>query len=113
MFVDGSGVGDIGPKVMAERETLSRDGFVIAVVPVSAATGEACGKPELVSRGFVYLRESADLMERVAERAWSALQAGGARKGQAIIERTQETLGRFFYEETRRKPMVVAVVTKV
>jgi ribonuclease J len=113
VFVDGSGVGDIGPKVMAERETLSRDGFVIAVVPVSAATGEVCGKPELVSRGFVYLRESADLMDRAAERAWSALQAGGARKGQAIIERTQETLGRFFYEETRRKPMVVAVVTKV
>ena len=113
VFVDGTGVGDIGPKVMAEREILSRDGFVIAVVPVSAATGEACGKPELVSRGFVYLRESADLMERAAERAWSALQAGGARKGQAIIERTQETLGRFFYEETRRKPMVVAVVTKV
>ena len=52
-------------------------------------------------------------MDRVAERAWSALQTGGARKGQAIIERTQETLGRFFYEETRRKPMVVAVVTKV
>jgi ribonuclease J len=113
VFVDGSGVGDIGPKVMAERETLSRDGFVIAVVPVSAATGEACGKPELVSRGFVYLRESGDLMERAADRAWTALQAGNARKGQAIIERTQETLGRFFYDETRRKPMVVAVVTQV
>jgi ribonuclease J len=113
VFVDGSGVGDIGPKVMAERETLSRDGFVIAVVPVSAATGEACGKPELVSRGFVYLRESTDLMERAAERAWTALQAGGAKKGQSLIERTQETLGRFFYEETRRKPMVVAVVTQV
>ncbi len=113
VFVDGSGVGDIGPKVMAERETLSRDGFVIAVVPVSAATGEACGKPELVSRGFVYLRESSELMERAAERAWAALQASGAKKGQSIIERTQETLGRFFYEETRRKPMVVAVVTQV
>ena len=50
VFVDGTGVGDIGPKVMAEREILSRDGFVIAVVPVSAATGEACAKPELVSR---------------------------------------------------------------
>ena len=55
VFVDGSGVGDIGPKVIAEREALARDGFVIAVVPVSAATGEVCGKPELVSRGFVYL----------------------------------------------------------
>jgi ribonuclease J len=109
VFVDGSSVGDIGPKVIAERETLGRDGFVIAVVPVSAATGEVCGKPELVSRGFVYLRESGDLMERAAERASGALQG---KKGQAIVERAQETLSRFFYEETRRKPMVVAVVTQ-
>ncbi len=55
VFVDGSGVGDIGPAVMREREALARDGFVIAVVPVSLATGELTGRPELVSRGFVYL----------------------------------------------------------
>ncbi len=113
VFVDGTGVGDIGPKVMAEREVLARDGFVIAMVPVSAATGEVTGKPELVSRGFVYLRESGDLMERAAERAWPCCARRRARRRQAIIEPTQETLGRFFYEETRRKPMVVAVVTKV
>jgi ribonuclease J len=94
---------------MAEREVLARDGFVIAVVPVSAATGEVCGKPELVSRGFVYLRESGDLMERAAERAWAVLQG---KKRQAVVERAQETLSRFFYEETRRKPMVVAVLTQ-
>ncbi len=114
VFVDGLGVGDVGPTVMHERETLGRDGFVIAVVPVSASTGEVTGKPELVSRGFVYLRESADLMERAAERAWDALRAAGTegKQRQAVIERTQETLSRFFYEETRRKPMVVAVVTQ-
>ena len=109
VFVDGSGVGDIGPKVIAEREVLARDGFVIAVVTVSAATGEVCGKPELVSRGFVYLKESGDILERAAERAWTALQG---KKRPGIVERTQETLSRFFYEETRRKPMVVAVVTQ-
>jgi len=113
VFVDGSGVGDIGPKVIAERETLGRDGFVIAVVPISAATGEVCGKPELVSRGFVYLKESGDLMERAAERVRVALEGNAGRRRQTIIERTQETLGRFFFEQTRRKPMVVAVVTQV
>ncbi len=90
VFVDGSGVGDIGPKVMAERETLSRDGFVIAVVPVSAATGEACGKPELVSRGFVYLRESGDLMEQAADRAWTAgrrAMSGRARRSSSARKR--------------------------
>ncbi len=112
VFVDGSGVGDIGPVVMREREVLARDGFVLAIVPVSAATGEVTGKPELVSRGFVYLRESGDLMERATERALQALRTSASRKQQTIIERTQEVLGKFFYEETRRKPMVVAVITQ-
>ncbi|MCX6029556.1 MAG: ribonuclease J [Chloroflexi bacterium] len=112
IFVDGSGVGDIGPAVMREREVLARDGFVLAVVPVSPATGEVSGKPELVSRGLVYLPESGDLMERAAERAWSVLRVAGKTKRQAIIERTQEALSRFFFEETKRKPMVVVVVTE-
>jgi ribonuclease J len=112
VFVDGTVVGDVGPRVMAEREVLSRDGFVIAVVPVSPATGEVSGKPELVSRGFIYAPENKELMERAAERAHSALRSGGARRRQAIIETTQGILSRFFYEETGRKPMVVAVVTQ-
>jgi ribonuclease J len=112
VFVDGSGVGDIGPAVMREREVLARDGFVLAVAPVSAATGEISGKPELVSRGLVYLPESGDLMTRAAERVWSALAGAGRLKRQALIERTQEALGRFFFEETKRKPMVVVVVTE-
>lgn len=113
VFVDGAGVGDVGPVVMHEREVLAHDGFVIAVVPVSLATGEVSGKPELVSRGFVYLPESGDLLERAAERAWQAVRSLGSKKQPAIIERTQDALRRFFYEETRRKPMVVAIVTLV
>lgn len=112
VFVDGSSVGDIGPAVMREREVLARDGFVLAIVPLNAATGEVTGKPELVSRGFVYLRESGDLMERAAERAWQTVRVANSRRPQTVIERTQDTLERFFYEETRRKPMVVAVATK-
>ncbi len=110
VYVDGSGVGDVGPKVMAEREILARDGFVIALVPVSAATGEVVGRPELVSRGFVYVRESNDLLERAADRAYSALRVTNIRKRQAIIERTQDALKRFLFDETGRKPMVVAIV---
>ncbi len=113
VFVDGSGVGDIGPAVMREREVLARDGFVLAIVPVSAATGEVTSKPELVSRGFVYLRETSDLMERAAERVLQSLRASSGHRQQTIIERTQEVLGRFFHEETRRKPMVVVVITQV
>ncbi len=112
VFVQGSGVGDIGPKVMAEREILARDGFVIAVIPVSPTTGEPNGRPELVSRGFVYLRESGELLDRAAERAWAALQGSSLKRRQAIVERTQDVLNKFFYEETRRRPMVVGVVAQ-
>jgi ribonuclease J len=113
VFVDGAGVGDIGPAVMRERQVLARDGFVIAVVPVSLATGEMSAKPELVSRGFVYQREGQELMDRAAERAWQAIRTLPSKKAQAVAERVQETLGRFFYEETGRKPMVIAITTQV
>jgi ribonuclease J len=112
VFVDGSSVGDIGPAVMREREILSRDGFVIAVIPVDAASGELHSEPELVSRGFVYVRESQDLLQRAAERVFSDLQTGRG-KSQSIEDRTKEILGRFFYEETRRKPMIIAIKTRV
>jgi ribonuclease J len=113
VFVDGTVVGDLGPKVMAEREMLGRDGFVIAVVPVSPATGEVAGKPDLVSRGFIYLPENQEMLERAADRALADLRGSGTRRRQAIIDRTQGFLSRFFYEETGRKPMVVAVVSQV
>ncbi len=112
VFVDGAGVGDIGPAVMRERETLARDGFVIAVVPVNAS-GEVAGKPELVSRGFVYLRESQELMAKAAERVAQVLRGPVGRKTQNITDRTEEILRLFFYEETRRKPTIIAVVTRV
>lgn len=113
VFVDGAGVGDVGPAVLREREILAREGFVLAIVPISAATGEVTDRPELVSRGVVYLRENQDLMARAAERAWQVLQSLSGRRESTIIERTQEVLGRFFYEEIKRKPMVLAVTTKV
>lgn len=113
VFVDGTGVGDVGPAVLREREILAHEGFVLAIVPVSAATGEVVGRPELVSRGVVYLRENKELMDRAAERVQQALQTLSGRRESAIIQRTEETLGRFFYQEIKRKPMILAVVTRV
>lgn len=111
VYVHGSGVGDVGRQVIAERETLGNNGFVLAVVPIRAATGEIAGKPELVSRGFVFMRERTDLMDRAADAVYRALSEGKVRQRQAIIDRTQGLLTRFFFEETKRKPMVLAVIT--
>jgi len=111
VYVHGSGVGDVGRQVIAEREILGSNGFVLVVVPVRPATGEIAGKPELVSRGFVFMRERTDLMDRAADAVYRALSEGKVRQRQAIIDRTQGLLTRFFFEETKRKPMVLAVVT--
>ncbi len=111
VYVHGKGVGDIGRRVIAEREILGNNGFVLAVVPIHPSTGDVADKPELISRGFVFQKESSDLMERAAEVVYSALKEGKVRQRQAIIDRTQGVLGRFFFEQTKRKPMVLAVVT--
>ena len=111
VYVHGKGVGDVGRRVMAEREILGNNGFVLAVVPVHPITGDIADKPELISRGFVFQRERGDLMDRAAEAVYKALKEGKVRQRQAVIERTQGLLGRFFFEETKRKPMVLAVVT--
>jgi ribonuclease J len=111
VYVSGRGVGDVGRRVMAEREILSNNGFVLAVVPINSA-GDITAKPEITTRGFVFLPESGDLMARAADAVYAALKEGKVRQRQAMVERAQGVLGRFFFEQTRRKPMVLAVVTQ-
>lgn len=111
VYVHGKGVGDVGRRVIAEREILGTNGFVLAVVPIHPGTGDVTGEPELITRGFTFQKESGDLLERAAETVYNALKEGKVRQRQAIIDRTQGILGRFFFEQTKRKPMVLAVVT--
>ena len=111
VYVHGKGVGDVGRRVIAEREILGNNGFVLAIVPIRPKTGDITGKPELISRGFVFQPEQSDLMDRAAAAVYNALKEGKVRQQQAIVDRTQGLLGRFFFEETERKPMVLAVVT--
>ncbi|GAB4556994.1 MAG: ribonuclease J [Anaerolineae bacterium] len=113
VFVDGAGVGDIGPAVLRDREILARDGFVIAVIPVDQDTGALVGEPALVSRGFVYLRESSDLLNEAARRIVAALNGNGNRSTKSVESIVRDTLSRYFYDETHRRPMVLPVVTEV
>ncbi len=111
VYVHGKGVGDVGRRVISEREILGNNGFVLAIVPVHPKTGDITDKPELISRGFIFQPERGDLMDRAAAAVHNALKEGKVRQQQAIIDRTQGLLGRFFFEETKRKPMVLAIVT--
>jgi ribonuclease J len=112
VFVDGSGVGDIGPVVMRDREILASDGFVVAVIKLDEKTGQPAGRPEIVSRGFVYVRESVELIERAEDKILEVIEkSDGGRAG--LSDRVRDELGKLLYDETKRRPMILPVIMEV
>jgi ribonuclease J len=111
VMVDGLGVGDIGNVVLRDRHLLSKDGFVVVVVAVDAATGQVVEGPDIITRGFVYIRESGDLIEDAAQCVLEALaHDGSAATANAKIK---NSLAAFFYDQTKRRPMILPVVMEV
>ncbi len=104
IYVDGSGVGDIGPAVMREREDLAHDGFVAIHLRLDPDDGGLKGEPEIVTKGFVYTSEASDLMKRARKRIRE--QASHANGGD-LQHRIEKDLSKLFYEQTRRRPVVV------
>ena len=106
IFVDGSVVGDIGPVVLRDREVLARDGFVVAVLTRESST-DAIIDAQIISRGFVYLRESEELIQRIREEALRVAKSGTAR---TLSERVQKSLEKLLRKETGRQPIVIVAV---
>lgn len=116
VYVDGSGVGDIGPSVMREREALAEDGFVVVNLRVNKA-GQLVGKPEIISRGFVFVRDADEMFNaaqiQIAAAAARANTNGSTGSAQVLREKVQQALADFFYAELKRRPMVFALVNEV
>jgi len=112
VLVDGITVGEVGEVVLRDRRLLSKDGVVIVVATVDRQTGMVVAGPDVVSRGFVYARNSEELLEAAKERALQALEV--AVPGQAELglmqSKIKEAVGKFIYEQTRRRPMIMPVV---
>ena len=111
VFVDGRGVGDVGPTVIEERQFLARNGFLVASVALDKYTGGLLDDPQIATSGFVYEVESADLLERFSEEITRVVGGGGTRA--EIEDRLKKALARFAFEETGRRPTVVAMVSKI
>ena len=109
IFVDGSGVGDIGPKVMREREALAREGLVIIHVDLDCDQNRVVGEPEIVSKGFVFVREAVDLFDEARE---LVLKVAEKDLSEGLEDRIENELSRFFFTETKRKPMVFAFISR-
>ena len=116
VLVDGSGVGDIGSVVLRDRKHLSEDGLVVVVASIDMSGKMLVSGPDIVSRGFVYVKESEELMNEARSIAESSL-IRALSKG--MTDRTQiktiikDDLARFIYKETKRKPMILPVIMDV
>src|SRR5690625_2139524 len=103
VFVDGLGVGDVGNVVLRDRRQLSQDGILIAVVAIDKQTGAIASGPDIVSRGFVYIRESEQLLDEAKQRVADAiaqLEAKGTVQWNALKNGMRDALNRFLYERT-------------
>ena len=113
VFVDGLGVGDVGNIVLRDRRQLSQDGIVILIVTLDREHGSILAGPDIVSRGFVYIRESEDLIEEARDKVQQTLERcsqDGVIEWAALKSVIRDTLGKYLYEKTRRRPMILPII---
>jgi len=117
VMVDGLGIGDVGEVVLRDRQMLAKDGMFVIIAVVDRQTGKVKGSPDIISRGFVYLRESKDLLrqtrKQVIEIVDRAAGSGGAVNWTYVKDEIRNKIGQFFYNKTQRRPMILPVVIEV
>ncbi len=116
VYVDGSGVGDVGSIVLRDRKHLSQDGIIIVTASVEADTGYIVSGPEVITRGFVYVKESEELIEQAKRLAYNTLDERLGKNPSDILAaktRVRDDISRFVFEKTRRSPMIVPIIMEV
>ena len=116
VMVDGLGVGDVGNIVLRDRRQLSQDGILIVVVTMNKQTHRVVAGPDIVSRGFIYVRESEALMDEATARVQQALdrcEDEKVKEWAAIKSNVRDALGRYLFEKTRRRPMILPIIMEV
>lgn len=116
VLVDGLGVGDVGNIVLRDRRQLSQDGIMIVVVTIDKENCHVVSGPDIVSRGFVYVREAEGLMDEAKDKVQLALEKceeNGVSEWSAIKSTVRDSLGRFLYERTRRRPMILPIIMEI
>jgi ribonuclease J len=116
VYVDGSGVGDVGAVVMRDRKRLAEDGMVVVVLPISSHDGALLSPPEIVTRGFIYVKESEELMkelQNVAMDAAAAVSQKRSRDDGELKGTVKSAVSSYLFKNTKRNPMVIPVVTRL
>lgn len=110
VYIDGSGVGDVGPTVLRDREVLGRDGFVIAVLHRDPDSGNVVDQPEIISKGFIHPEDGEDILSGAAEMVLR-LNSEGTVSDKALRDNIKDKLAEYFYRETKRRPMIIPVLS--
>lgn len=116
ILVDGLGVGDVGSVVLRDRKQLSRDGILIVVITLNKDTRQVVAGPDVISRGFVYVRESESLLEEAKEKVRQVLDrldGGRVSDWSGIKACVRDTLGKYLFERTGRRPMILPIIMEV
>lgn len=116
VMVDGTGVGDVGSVVMRDRRRLAEDGMVVVVVTLSSWDNAMLAEPEILTRGFVYVKEAEEMLEelrRVTREAVSACQDAGIKDWSSIKSRIKSSVSAYLYKATKRSPMILPLISEV
>jgi ribonuclease J len=115
VYVDGLSVGDIGGVVLRNRRMLSKDGIVVAIIAVNRQTGKLVGRPDVVTRGFVNTRESREMLEESRDLLAKVLDHSGGKAAEwsFVNVKVRDTLDKFYYDKTKRRPMILPFMVRV
>lgn len=116
VFVDGYGVGDVGSVVLRDRKHLGQDGIIVVTASLDYETGQLIAGPEVVSRGFVYVKEAEELIEsarKIAEKSLENCYYSNISDMNAIKGKLRDAVSHFVYEQTKRSPMVLPIIMEV
>ena len=116
VLVDGLGVGDVGSVVLRDRQHLSQDGLIVVVLTLDSETGTVVAGPDIISRGFIYMKESEDLIEEmklVLKRRLLIFEESGTKDWNTIKNGVKDSLKDYIFEKTKRKPMILPVIMEV
>lgn len=116
VLIDGLGVGDVGNIVLRDRKLLSQDGILVVVVTLNKKDGSIMAGPDIISRGFVYVRESEKLLDeasKIVEDTLLKMNANKMSDWSSVKTNTKDALGKFLFERTRRKPMILPIIMEV
>lgn len=116
VMVDGLGVGDVSDIVLRDRKTMAEDGMIVIISTIDSKTGDLIGSPDIISRGFIYMKENKELIQKTREKIKTIIRNRPDSQGvddDYIKNKVRNDIGQFLFQQTMRRPMVLPVVIKV